>query len=128
MTVKTSKAKLKQVVEIFKKKGCNITAACAAANISRQTFHLYYTTDKEFKQMVEDAKESLIDFAESKLIELIDKGDVSSIQFFLRTKGKDRGYDTSSTVNLKGNVGVRTQLDEEALLKIREMLDGKNEN
>lgn len=83
---------VEKIAEIYKKKGCNITAACAALNITRQTFYTRKAKSKKLQELVEEADESLLDFAESKLVEHINNGDITSLIFFLKTKGKKRGY------------------------------------
>jgi hypothetical protein len=40
----------------------------------------------------EEADELLLDFAEAKLLQKIKAGDIASIIFYLKTKGKERGY------------------------------------
>lgn len=44
------------------------------------------------KVAVEESEDMILDFAEAKLIQKIKAGDIASIIFYLRTKGKDRGY------------------------------------
>lgn len=83
---------IEKIAEVYKKKGCNITATCAALNITRQTFYNRKAKSKKLQELVDEADESLLDFAESKLIEHINGGDVTSLIFFLKTKGKKRGY------------------------------------
>ncbi|SFG56384.1 hypothetical protein [Prevotella sp. KH2C16] len=83
---------IEKMAEIYKKKGCNITAACAALNITRQTFYNRKAKSKKLQELISEADESLLDFAESKLVEHINDGDVTSLIFFLKTKGKKRGY------------------------------------
>ena len=83
---------IERIAEVYKKKGCNVTATCAALNITRQTFYNRKAKSKKLQELVEEADESLLDFAESKLVEHINDGDVTSLIFFLKTKGKKRGY------------------------------------
>lgn len=91
-----------RIVEVYTKNGCNISNTCKALKISRQTFYEWKRKDENLNQMLEEAEEAMIDFAESKLIEHIDNGDVTSLIFFLKTKGKKRGYveKTESDVNV----------------------------
>lgn len=51
---------------------------------------------------MEEKEESIIDYAESKLVEHIQNDDIQALIFFLRTKGKKRGYveKTESDVNV----------------------------
>lgn len=93
-----------EIVQTYKKKGCNISATCTALSICRQTFYNWRNADETLKQMLEEAEEAMIDFAESKLIEHISNGDVTSLIFFLKTKGKKRGYveKTESDVSVNG--------------------------
>jgi conserved domain protein len=83
---------IEKIAEVYKKKGCNITAACAALNITRQTFYTRKAKSKKLQELIEEADESMLDFAESKLIEHINNNDITSLIFFLKTKGKKRGY------------------------------------
>jgi len=94
---------VERIAEIYKKKGCNITAACAALNITRQTFYSRKAKSKKLQELVDEADESLLDFAESKLVEHINDGDVTSLIFFLKTKGKKRGYVERSEHELNAN-------------------------
>lgn len=80
------------IVKLFEKKGCNVSATCAAIGCSRYSFYLWKEKDPKLARMLDDTYESVIDFAESKLIEHINNGDITSLIFFLKTKGKKRGY------------------------------------
>ena len=70
----------------------NITDACSASNVSRSAYYDWMEKDKEFKVTVDDIVEGVIDHVESKLFENINKNDTTSIIFFLKTRGKKRGY------------------------------------
>lgn len=94
---------VEKIAEVYKKKGCNITAACAALNITRQTFYNRKAKSKKLQELVDEADESLLDFAESKLVEHINDGDVTSLIFFLKTKGKKRGYIERSEHDVNAN-------------------------
>ena len=88
----TKKISVEKIAEVYKKKGCNITATCAALNISRRTFYQKKVKSKSLQDLLAEADESMLDFAESKLIEHINNNDITSLIFFLKTKGKKRGY------------------------------------
>ena len=93
---------IEKIVQIYEKKGCNITATCSALGISRKTFYEWKEKKKKLAEGLEAAEESIIDFAESKLVEHINNDDVQALIFFLRTKGKKRGYveKTETDVNI----------------------------
>lgn len=88
----TKKISAERIAEVYKKKGCNITATCAALNISRRTFYQKKEKSKSLQDLLAEADESMLDFAESKLIEHINNNDTTCLIFFLKTKGKKRGY------------------------------------
>ena len=93
---------IEKIVAIYEKKGCNITATCDALGISRKTFYEWKDKKKKLAEGLEAADEAILDFAESKLVEHIQNDDVQALIFFLRTKGKKRGYveKTESDVNI----------------------------
>ena len=100
-----------------------VSNACEALGISRTTYYKYYNEDSEFRSEVDNVGESTLDFVESKLFELIKSGNVASTIFFLKTKGKKRGYVEKQEIEDKkqpeaieihfvdGN-GKRTPIDE----------------
>lgn len=70
----------------------NVSIACIKANVGRSTYYKWMRENPSFKKNVENLKEGMIDFAESKLFQEIQKGNTTAILFFLKTQGKDRGY------------------------------------
>ena len=69
-----------------------VSTAAKACNISRRTHYRWLEEDEEYKEAVQDIQESSIDFAESSLHQQIKNKIPSSSIFYLKTKGKHRGY------------------------------------
>ena len=69
-----------------------VTTACKSAGCSRETFYKYCKDDEVFKVKVEDISNIALDFAESQLHKQILDGSTSATIFYLKTKGKQRGY------------------------------------
>ena len=69
-----------------------VSPACAAAGVSRETFYEWYRGDPEFKKAVNEMGELALDFTESKLLKRIKDESDTAIIFYLKTKGKKRGY------------------------------------
>lgn len=69
-----------------------VTDACQACDVARSTFYLWTKEDPDFKKVVEEMEDSVLDFVESNLFKKIKLGDTTAIIFFLKTKGKKRGY------------------------------------
>jgi len=82
----------KQILELYPKKACNVSAVCSAVGITRKTFYDYVNSDSDFKESIEESKEALLDNAESVLQKKIMGEDTISLIFFLKTKGRGRGY------------------------------------
>jgi len=93
---------IEKIIQVYEKKGCNITATCTALGISRKTFYEWKEKKKKLAEGLEEVDESILDWAESKLKEHIDNNDLQALIFFLRTKGKKRGYveKTETDVNI----------------------------
>lgn len=91
-SVRKSKKRKKDFMIAFKESKGIITYACDAIGVSRQTFYYWMSTDEKFKQEIDDINESTIDLVEHKLLSLINKEDTTAIIFYLKTKGRNRGY------------------------------------
>lgn len=93
--------KKEKFIEAFTKTKGLITKACLSANIARNTYYYWFKNDDEFKQRAEEVLEEQIDFVESKLLDLIEKDDTTAVIFYLKTKGKNRGY-SDKAIPIKG--------------------------
>ena len=94
---KNSKALLtdnnkKSLIEAMQKSMGVITDACKVANVSRSTFYLYYNNDPVFQKACDECEHIALDFAESQLYKQIKEGSTTATIFYLKTKGKQRGY------------------------------------
>ena len=77
-----------------------VANACEVVGVSRGTFYNWCKEDEEFKAQVDEINEATIDFVESKLLENIKKGEVTSIIFYLKTKGRNRGYQERAEIDI----------------------------
>ena len=93
------KVKKEQIIEVFRKKGCNISATCSALGISRQTYYRWLKGDEDLAIDIEDSKEAVIDNVESQLLSAINDGNITAIIFYLKTRGKSRGYVERSEIS-----------------------------
>ena len=80
------------MIEALEKSLGIVTTACKSAGISRETHYRWLREDPEYKEQVDGISDIALDFAESKLHKQIDKGDTTAVIFYLKTKGKKRGY------------------------------------
>ena len=82
----------KKVLEALEKTLGIVTTACKNVGISRSQFYTWHREDEQFKKDVDSVEGMALDFAESKLLENIKSKKETSIIFYLKTKGKKRGY------------------------------------
>ncbi len=90
-TNKTQHTK-KALLEALEKTLGIVTTACKIVGINRWTFYSYIKNDEEFAKAVKELENVALDFAESALHENIKNGKEPSTIFYLKTKGKNRGY------------------------------------
>ena len=87
-----------------------VSYACKNAGISRQTFYMWCREDKKFKQAVDDISEENIDIVESKLLNKIQDNDLTAIIFFLKTKGRKRGYVEKTEIEGDINPSLKVEI------------------
>jgi hypothetical protein len=81
-----------RMLEALEKTRGVVEHACKMSGVSRYSYYQYLKNDEEFRQRVEYIEEANLDFAESKLFEHIESGNPIVLMFYLKTKGKKRGY------------------------------------
>ena len=69
-----------------------VSTACKMVDISRQTHYAWLKADEQYKSAVNSIQDGVLDFAESHLYKLVKEGNPAATIFFLKTKGKKRGY------------------------------------
>ncbi len=69
-----------------------VSTAAKKANVGRTTHYRWMEEDQEYKKAVNQIQDSVLDFAESHLYKLVKEGNPAATIFFLKTKGKKRGY------------------------------------
>lgn len=69
-----------------------IEAACNVVGIGRKKYEYWCKSDEEFAAEAHYINEAQIDWVESKLLNGIEAGDTTAIIFYLKTKGKHRGW------------------------------------
>lgn len=82
----------KAVIEALEKSLGVVTTACRTVGIGRTQFYNWLKDDEDFAKEVNDIQNIALDYVESKLFENIKKGKTSEMIFYLKTKGKKRGY------------------------------------
>ena len=97
----------KAMIEALEKSLGIVTTACKAVGIARQTHYEWMKEDEAYKSSVDDIADIAIDFAESQLHKQIQSGEVSSTIFYLKTKGKKRGYVEKTETEHSGSIDTR---------------------
>jgi len=101
MQDRTEKGKLAMLEALEKTLGV-VTSACKLVGIDRTTHYLWLEKDDAYKQAVKSIDDVAIDFAESHLHKQIKKGGTQATIFYLKTKGKKRGYVEKQELDVSG--------------------------
>jgi hypothetical protein len=77
-----------------------VTVACKQTETPRSTYYKWLKEDEEFAKAIKEIENIALDFGESQLHKQIGDGNTSATIFFLKTKGKKRGYVERSELDL----------------------------
>jgi len=69
-----------------------ISTIATRLNINWNTTRTYIQNDKDATQLFENERNTMLDRAESCIINALEQNDVNTAKWFLQVKGKDRGY------------------------------------
>jgi hypothetical protein len=84
--------KKEQMLEALEKSLGIVSTACKMVDVGRTTHYQWMKDDPEYKKAVDSIQGGVLDFAESHLYKLVKEGNPAATIFFLKTKGKKRGY------------------------------------
>jgi len=90
----------KKLIPALEKSLGIVTTACKNVGVARSSFYDWYNTDEEFKKNVDSIGDIALDFAESQLHKQIQEGIPTSTIFYLKTKGKKRGYSEHQSLDI----------------------------
>lgn len=88
-----------------------VTVACKNVGIDRSTHYQWLKDDPDYATAVKDIENIAVDFAESQLHKSIQKGSDTATIFYLKTKGKSRGYIEKSEVDNNLNIAKPLIID-----------------
>jgi len=89
-----------------------VTTACKKLGLPRSTFYKWCKEDEDFMKEVQDIENIALDFAESQLHNQMKDGNTSATIFYLKTKGKKRGYIEKSELDItSGNEPVKIDIN-----------------
>ncbi|QDP57686.1 MAG: hypothetical protein Unbinned6486contig1001_1 [Prokaryotic dsDNA virus sp.] len=100
----------KAILEALEKSLGIVTTACKKVGIGRTQYYNWLKEDVEFAERVKDISNIALDFAESKLHEQIADKNTSATIFFLKTKGKGRGYIERSEVDVSTDDRIKIEI------------------
>lgn len=95
----------------------NITAVARSLKCSRQTIHNYAAKYPPIAEAIQDARDEILDLAESKLVKAIRGDHAWAICFYLKTQGKERGYVERQEMTGKGGGPIATHTMTDAELE-----------
>ena len=123
MTTKTDILKKNLLAALEKSLGI-VTTACKIVDCNRSTFYKYYNNDQDCKNAVDELENLTLDFVESKLHKQIKDDNTTATIFYLKTKGKKRGYVERREVEMTAEVST-SKLSPEAKKKIDDILNNE---
>lgn len=103
---KPMRKKQKDYLKILKKTAGLVSPACEKFNMNRMTHYRWMKEIEGFKEAVDDINESMIDFTEGKLFNLIKEEEPSAVYFFLKCKAKNRGYVENQKIEHSGGLSI----------------------
>lgn len=108
----------KAMIEAMIKSLGIVSDACKIANVPRRTFYMWINADPDFKRACDECNEIVLDFAESQLYKQIKDGSTTATIFFLKTRGKERGYVERQQIDINKNQPDLSHLSSDELIAL----------
>ena len=100
-------------LEVLEKNMGLVTPSCKKFNNLAKSTHYKWINEYEgYKERVEQIENANIDFAEGKLMEQMNEGNIAAILFFLKCKAKSRGYVERQEIKHSGGMSIDVKWEE----------------
>ena len=101
---------VKQLQAALRDKAGNVTAVARELGVARSTIYRRVAKSPALQETLTDAREELVDIAESALRREVLAGNITAIIFTLKTQGKERGYVERYEQTVRGDQQVAIQI------------------
>lgn len=102
-------ATAEEIAAAIKKHKGNIAAVARKFGVARSTIYNRMAELPELQDARHDAREAMLDDAESVLYKKVLEGSTAELIFFLKTQGKTRGYVERSEQELSGSIDMNVK-------------------
>ena len=129
-TAKDREAAMADFLVAYEKSLGVLKPACEMSGMCRKTIWEWRKKYPEFDAACHECEEVAVDFVEAKLYKLIDKGAEASTIFYLKTKGKHRGYVEKQEIDMSAEVkGVTVNVtSQESAQILQDIIDKDKTN
>lgn len=129
-TAKDREAAMADFLTSYEKSLGVLKVACEATGMCRKTIWEWRKKYPEFDERCHECEEVAIDFVESSMFKKIErgtKGSESLIIFYLKTKGKSRGYIERQEVDMSAEVkGITVNVTSQETAQVLQDIMDKN--
>lgn len=105
-----------QIEHALRQASGNVSYAAEALGVGRSTLYRRIQESAVLQQVLQDAREELVDIAEDALKQEVRKGNVTAIIFTLKTLGRSRGYIERAEHEITGAGGGAVVIRVEGLM------------
>jgi hypothetical protein len=128
--MRTEQYDIDTVGEVLRQTAGIASAAAIKLGCSSRTVRNYLARHPQLREIQLDCVEDMLDLSETKLIQNIKSGKEASVFFYLKTKGKERGYiegrhhsgPNGGPIPIMTSSFDPSKLDTETLLKLRDAM------
>lgn len=101
----TPRLSIHRVEEALRNSAGIVLAAANILGCSPTTVRAHVAKHKRLQRVITEIEEDTCDLAESQLLKAIGAGDLKAVIFYLKTKGKRRGFSEKSEIEVTGKGG-----------------------
>lgn len=90
-------------IEQYVENNFNISKTCEDIKMNRLCYYRYYRQYPEFRDMIAEAKQGIVDRAEQVIMSFVNSGDLDAAKFVLTKLGKKRDWSQDQNIDITSN-------------------------